>query len=617
LVLMLAVGLSEGLGRWEGWTGIEQWYGDAWFRSRGVAQPPQQVVLVKLDEATLGLFPDEPLVFWTPHYARACAVLRQLGVKVIGMDMLFSTSPEHWLSKLGGQSQAAREFDQAFRQELAQGRIVLAGMQSARETLLPAVDFLLPLPDFDLPRFIGAADMVPDPDGTIRRIGALPPGRPQRPDMPQLLTLPFLLALHATGQSPQAESWRFAGQSWQRDGELRPLVYAGPPGTIPGVSLSRLLQPGALDDPELRALAGKVVIIGASYGGMNDVHVTPYGRGLFGAPLMLGAEIQAQSVEAILSGRMLTTLGTSGRLAGAVLLVLFGILAWLRLDWPRGGLALLGLLLAAAVLGRLAFAGLALWPVAQWQAALVLAWCGVYGWRFSHGEREHQRLRRIFSRYVEPQVIETLLASPQLPQLGGESVEVTVLFSDIRNFTTISEQLAPEEVVEMLNTYFERACAVLAAEGGCIDKFIGDAIMVEFGMPLRQPDHALRAIRAGLALCDVARSFREWMTARFPGRALPEFGIGVGIHTGPAVVGNIGASSRMEYTAIGDTVNLASRLEGQTRILHCDMLVSAETLAGTGAVVRTGQTAVITVKGRVHPVSVAEVLAIEKGKDDA
>jgi adenylate cyclase len=220
----------------------------------------------------------------------------------------------------------------------------------------------------------------------------------------------------------------------------------------------------------------------------------------------------------------------------------------------------------------------------------------------------------MFGRYVSSPVVEALLQSGNRPELGGQSQVLTVLFSDIRNFTTISERLSAREVVEMLNTYFERACAVLLAEGGSIDKFIGDAIMVEFGSPLPLPDHALRGVRAALALRDVARDFGGWMTQRFPDRDLPEFAVGIGLHSGEAVIGNIGSPSRMEFTAIGDTVNLASRLEGMTKELSCVILASETTITSGGSSVVCGRSEVIRVKGRTAPVRVFEVLDVTAGE---
>jgi len=207
--------------------------------------------------------------------------------------------------------------------------------------------------------------------------------------------------------------------------------------------------------------------------------------------------------------------------------------------------------------------------------------------------------------------VDMLLRAKEMPDLGGESINVSILFSDIRNFTTISEKLNAHEVVEMLNTYFEKACAAVLAEGGTIDKFIGDAIMVQFGSPVRYPDHALRAVRAALVMQQAATEFQGWMAQRFAGRDLPPFAIGIGIHSGEAVIGNIGSSQRIEYTAIGDTVNTASRLEGVTKNMGCSIVISQETLTATGGKVQTGKHESMQVKGRAQAVDVYEVIGIK------
>ncbi len=610
-IALLAILLAEAISHGDLLTGVENFYGDLWFRLAGQRAKVEHVALIKLDEATLAEYPDEPLVFWGPRYARASAVLRQAGARVIGFDMLFSASPEQWLAKLGGlNSNAARDFDKPFRQELASGKVLLAGMQTPQETLLPAPDYLVALPDFDAARFGGAADLAPDADGTLRGFYPAPRFDRSKDDL-RLLSLPFLLAVQATQQAADADQWQFGGRTLRVSDRI-PLAYAGPPGTVPAISLRELLQPDALNNPKIQALQDKVVIIGASYGGMNDAHLTPYGRGLFDAPLMLGAEIQAQTVDALLSGRFIDPLPGSGRFLLALLIVLPASALWWRRR-PLTGLAiLLAPLALAGIAGQIGFSNHIQVPVAHFQLAALLAYAGIYGWRFTHGERERDRLRGMFSRYLEPRIVEALIGSGKLPELGGEQREMTVLFTDIRNFTTISEQLSPEEVVEMLNSYFGRACAVLAEEGACIDKFIGDAIMAEFGVPLKTPDHAHRALSAAIRLKAVSQDFRHWMHARFPERNLPEFGIGIGVHTGQAVVGNIGTTQRMEYTAIGDSVNLASRLEGMTKTVGCVILASRDALESAGSGFALGKASTITVKGRTQPVDVFEILGFEE-----
>ena len=243
--------------------------------------------------------------------------------------------------------------------------------------------------------------------------------------------------------------------------------------------------------------------------------------------------------------------------------------------------------------------------------AVAVVLSSVTVWRLTKEERERSRLRQIFGRYVSNQVVTQLLQSDELLELGGKSQVLTVLFSDIRNFTTISEKLSAKEVVEMLNAYFERVCAVVLAQGGSIDKFIGDAIMVEFGSPLPMHDHALRAARAAISVQAVAEEFGVWMDMRFSGRQLPRFAVGVGLHSGEAVIGNMGSSIRMEFTAIGDTVNLASRLEGLTKELGCGILVSEATVEAAGGDLVCGKTEVVQVKGRLQPVRVFELLSIK------
>jgi adenylate cyclase len=606
---------TEMVGR-AGWLhGLETAYGDFAFRLAGERDRVSQVALVELDDQTLARHPDDPLVFWTPHFAKALGVLRQAGARVVGLDFLFSASPEQWFAKVSGRgSQATRTFDRGFRQELAGGQVVLGGMQAGPEPLLPAADYIAVLPDFDLLRFVGATDLATDGDGTFRHLRPLAPGAASAPeDGTRLLPFSLLLALHASGQSPEASSWRFGDREITRATSPWQLAWAGPPGTVPRLPMHRLLADGAENDPEVRALRDKVVIVGVAYGGSNDVHMTPFGHGLFTSRWMRGPEIQAQAVDALLAGRFIDPAGPATRLALLFLTLLIGAACWTRLDAGRGALALLTLLAGIAAAGYAAHRHGTILPVVQLQLAAFVLFLSTYALRLSTGERERDRVRQMFSRYVSKDVVSKLLESDETPVLGGEAVEITVLFCDIRNFTTLSERLNAGEVVEMLNRWLAAACAVVQREGGSVDKFIGDAIMAEFGAPLHCDDHARRALRAAIGLRDAALQMQDWMNDRFAGRDLPPFGIGVGVHSGPAVVGNVGAPERMEYTAIGDTVNLASRLEGVTKTLGCVIAASRASLSQAGDGITTGECRTLTVKGREEPV---EVLAVHDIEDE-
>jgi adenylate cyclase len=275
----------------------------------------------------------------------------------------------------------------------------------------------------------------------------------------------------------------------------------------------------------------------------------------------------------------------------------------------------LGVLAAASALTLLIawalFQWFRLFPAAHLQLGLLAAYTLSYGGRLTREEREKRFIRSVFRRYVADHVVDTLLASGRMPDLGGEKTTLTVLFSDIRNFTTISEKLDAHEVVEFLNRYFERICTIILEQGGTIDKYIGDAVMVQFGAPVPHPDHAARALRAALAMRNAAAEFTSWMSERFADRNLPAFNIGIGMHTGEAIVGNVGSSIRMEYTVIGDTVNLASRLESASKTLGCVIVASSETLKAAGIAVRTGLHDVIQVKGRETSVEIFEVIGLE------
>lgn len=610
-----------------GWADLaESAYSDLWHRLSGVRHTPEHVVLVVIDDQSLLEHSDDPLVFWTPHIAKAAGVLREAGAKIVGLDFLFAISPESWLRKMNlPESDLSRTFDIPFRNEINSGKLVLVGSRLSDlsrdhdDFLLPHRDYLLAIPDFDFTAAIGLADLPADSDGNVRNFITAPALRESAEMAGQplpRLSLGALLAVRATSQNPLAEVWQLGGQRVRRGGEPLSIGYAGPPGTVARVSLSRLLAPGALNDEVVRALAGKVVIIGGEYMGMNDLHNTPYSSGFFGrsGSLMTGPEVQANIVETLLSGTANSPLPVVLRMAYFLLVVGAATLFYLR-STPAGGmLVFTALSISAAIFSYLMFNRYQLVPLAHLQLGLIAGYIGVYGSRLTSEERERTRITRIFGRYVSSEVVDMLLKSKSLPNLGGESLPVTILFSDIRNFTTISEKLSAQEVVEMLNTYFERACAAILAEGGSIDKFIGDAIMAQFGSPVPYPDHALRAVRAALAMQRVAAEFQGWMAKRFAGRGLPDFRIGVGVHSGEAVIGNIGSSQRLEYTAIGDTVNTASRLEGVTKDLGCGILISKQTFCASGYRVQTGKHESVQVKGREQAVEVYEAIGlIEEG----
>jgi len=356
--------------------------------------------------------------------------------------------------------------------------------------------------------------------------------------------------------------------------------------------------------------------VGAEHPGNQDLHRTPYAQGFLGweGTLMSGVEIQANIAETLISGRSPRPLPAGIFPVYLFAVLLCGAILFFRLPLPWGAAAGAGIGVACGAASFLFFRqGVAL-PLAGVHAGLALAYLGTLWRRLTGEERRRARLQQLFGRYVSSAVVDKLMASGRQPDLGGELFCVTVLFSDIRNFTTLSERLTPHEVVEMLNACFERICEPILNHGGTVDKFIGDAVMAVFGAPAPSRDHARDACRAALEMAEGAQAFRGWMAERFPNRGLPEFHMGVGVHSGEAVVGDIGSSKRMEYTAIGDTVNTAARMESASKTMGWTIVVSDETVRLAGPDIQTGQRDTISVKGREGQVKVHELIGLESAR---
>jgi adenylate cyclase len=219
--------------------------------------------------------------------------------------------------------------------------------------------------------------------------------------------------------------------------------------------------------------------------------------------------------------------------------------------------------------------------------------------------RERSFIKGAFARYVPEKVVDTLLGSPELLKLGGEERVMSVLFSDLAGFTTLSEKMTPPQLVQLLNQYLTEMTDIVLAEGGIIDKYEGDAIMAEFGAPLPLADHADRAVRTGLKMQRRLKELREiWR-----GQGLPELRCRVGINTGAMILGNMGSNQVFDYTVIGDSVNLASRLEGANKRYNTHLMISEFTLGCLSpGLFRTRVLDVITVKGKSKAVKVFEVV---------
>ncbi|MBI5329801.1 MAG: adenylate/guanylate cyclase domain-containing protein [Betaproteobacteria bacterium] len=359
------------------------------------------------------------------------------------------------------------------------------------------------------------------------------------------------------------------------------------------MSFADLFAPGF--DPA--SLVGKIVLLGVTEAGVTDIRATPLGQ-------YPGALLHATFMANVLDGHTLREIGPVA-MAGALALVLTLVapMAWVRNILVRAGLYLA---LAGAAWG----AGLLLYLLAGvWlESAYLLAAIGLSALLLetallSHSRQHTEKLRLAFSTYLPPGLVSRIVENPEQLRLGGEKKEISVLFSDIRGFTSMSEGVAPERLAEIMARYFQPMTEAVFAQGGALDKYIGDAIMALFNAPLDQPDHALAACRAAVAMQYAQRAINADL-ARIGGPALRT---GIGINTGPAIVGNLGSSIRFNYTAIGDVVNLASRFESATKKLGVDVVIGESTWRQVKDALPCRPLGEIQVAGKEQPQTVYEL----------
>jgi len=475
-------------------------------------------------------------------------------------------------------------------------------------------------------RGIGHSLVVYDQDGPLRRV--VPFVRVGQDTVRVIPSLPLAAMMMAGGLGPEAVGVE-AGVL--RIGATRiPLVtemvpdYYGPPTpacrallpwrgparrrdgtpTFPTYSFYDLFysQQQVLEDvaplvpPE--TFRDKIVVVGVAGEGLRDVFVTPFAEGR-----MPGAEIHANTIDAWRAGRTLTPArAVPGGLVvvGAALAV--GATGAAASAWFTGGVALV-LALAYTWLNVRLFAAGAWWPIALPLLAMMLAFVGELAWQYFVEGREKRQVKRLFSRYVAKDVYDQLLADPARARLGGTRREMSVLFSDMRGFTALTERGRPEDIVSQLNDYFTRMVQVLFEHRGTLDKFVGDMVMALFGAPLDDEDHAEHAVQTALAMVRAL----DLLNAEWAGFGIPRLDIGIGINTGEMVAGNIGSSAIMSYTVIGDAVNLGARLESLNKEYGTRIIISEATRARLKGQYDIRPLGSVTVKGKSQSVAIYEV----------
>lgn len=636
---------------------------DVRFKVRGKRDPGPEVAIIAIDDKSIEKIGRWP---WSRSvHAKMVDILSEGGAKVIGFDILFLLPEEQSeysrirqlidsyknldLAKLspqgsmfyGEMTDALQQVDhdRRFANSVEKsGRVVLAlalqpGDQRKKDALPPkgldnyhlykgvyssvgkiekgshistlqAREIFPPIdPLTAAAQSLGYANSFPDEDGSLRR-ETLAIEYAQEYFLP--LSVSMLAAyLDLTPQQIRinpGDSLELGSLVVDTDESNRFLInYYGPAGAYPYYSFNDVLEgkvsPSIFKD--------KIVLIGWKAAGIGDNWVTPT------SPALPGVEKQATIISNILHQDFIIR-NKYLLIWDLALILITGLtlgfvipkLSPLRASYFS---LLLCVLLGAFI--QYTFSQAKLWIYAVYPFLTIgLAYSGTTVFRLLTEEREKRKIRRTFSLYLSPVVVDQLVKHPGALKLGGERRVLTVLFSDIRGFTALSEGMPVEDLVALLNRYMDAMTEIILAHEGLLDKYIGDAILAVYGAPIPQKDHAMRACHTALDMMERLRQLhKEWEKEQ-----LPCFDIGIGINTGPVAIGNMGSQKRFTYTVIGDGVNLTARLEGLNKKYGTHILISESTYLEVKDCVTCQDIGTAEVRGKREPVRIYELLG-EKG----
>jgi class 3 adenylate cyclase/CHASE2 domain-containing sensor protein len=573
----------------------------------------EPVAVVAMDRSSLDSeeLVATPRVLFGPFWAKLIDGLAKARVKAIGFDIIFSYSANRFAA-------LDAQYDHGFYDALARhhDRIVLA--RSARQPVAAPVEAAVYDLDGDAgndePAAIAFAELIADSDGVQRRVS------PHLRASDGHLLPTFAAALLGRAQAPAMP-----------DPVL--LAPAAPLETIPTYRLIDVLR--CLDQRPAAvaaAFSGKVVLVGSNLpeedrkrtpdrfmhqarvrlGESGECRLARLGASHAEGDTTPGIFVHAAAVQSVLTGNLVRPVPLFGQ-ALAVLASLCGsLLGFAVTPW----LAVLGVIAVGAACFGLAVVllGFGFWlpvgiPAAAGIGSMVLA----YLVRFLVEERRRHRVQHAFSHYLAPSIVDRLAESEAELRLGGERRDITVMFADLSGFTALSTRLPPEELMVVTNTYHAMMVEAVEATGGYVNQFLGDAVMAIWGAPLPDPDHAASAARAALRI--VATIMRA--KAEADAQGLPGYAVKIGINTGPAVIGNVGAPKRYNYTAVGETVNIAARLESVPEDYGCRIVVGPATAAAIVDRFVLCELDWIKVKGKDEPFSIFQLIGEKSTVDTA
>ncbi len=538
----------------------------------GRADFPSSIVVVTIDDES---FHKLDLRWPWPRdiFSKAIDYLSESDARVIALDIALS---ERDFSELG---------DKLLSESFAKaGNVIVPSKREHKETETAVLDYMEKPIDMlaESAHASGYVNLLLDKDGFIRRMVPYEEFNGER-------IYSFALRI-----AEKVEAGIAKRIPLNPDGSIH-IDYAAPK-SLKKVPFYSLLDGSA--DPKL--FQDAIVLIGAGFKESHDIQTTPVESqtGLY------GVEIHANIVKTILYGRSIHILPQWKNSLFSILILVLSVLVFFRFTPGKNSFLLLIAISAYILLSQILFSQHQTYiSLIRPLSIMVFTWILSLLFNYVQVEKDKIAIRRVFSRFVSEKVVNTLLKNKEIPTLGGEIREIVIFFSDICSFTSLSEESKPREVVDMLNSYFTEMSDVIYRQEGTLNKYIGDAIMAFYGAPLRLENPAKNAVLTALEMRD---RLKEYNAEREKNGKAP-IAIGMGIHMGEVLVGNIGSPKQMEYTVIGDPVNAASRLEGLTRQYNTDLIVSGRIAEKVSSLVKLTSLGSCSVKGKKEKIDVFTV----------
>lgn len=612
---------------------------DMRFQQRGFSarmHDSSQVVIVEISQESFKSLPD-PWPWPRAYYTRLIRNLKRAGAKVIGIDVIFTSADS-------GYSAEDEEFRRALKET---GNVVLAGKLESDRHQYVKRDHEENFGNvfIDGAQKIGLVNARVDADGVLRRYMPFAYDEAHDRRIPMfstaILNVFFNQAPMYTADINESSFHYFSRDIPRYDAVSFLINYYGPSGVFKRIKFADVLddkefntreelsngQPtNTFDDPEFGYLydgtfKDKIVLVGSTMPEDKDLFSISIGEGKQeGDNQMYGVEIHANVIQNILDKNFIVRqpLWITAFVVFGLSLFTFVFTAGLKAIKVKFSamIEILGVAILFSELFIVYWASVKLFVEKNYLAdmtspflAVIVCYVGSTVYNYITERKQKVMIKEMFSRYVNPTVVDELVAHPEKLRLGGERKELTVFFSDIEKFTNISEDMQPERLVSILNEYLTAMTEIVFSFNGTLDKYEGDAIVAFWGAPIPQDDHALRACKASVAMQEEIAAMRE----RWQKENKPNLHVRIGLNTGEMIVGNMGGVDRFDYTVIGDSVNLGSRLESANKQYRTNIMMSESTYKKVRQEVIARELDVLVVAGKTEPIHVYELIGMTNG----